>query len=254
MKALLEEQSVEKDEAEAFRARLKYNQANSSTIDLDDKMKGIVTSILKGDITAKKASEVYHIDRETIKRKINEFIKEDSSLFRQYIEYLEKSGRDYTSINFRGLLVQMIRNNMSQSEMAQEYGIPARTVSRELEKIGKSEAEEDKKLFNIAKIYADKKMRREKLSVYEIDLYTKILDEEFGEIAIIEPDAISKDDIEIQKLEEFVREAEEYQHNGMTIQQVADKMNVGISTIRRHKLKLEELRKKKEINEQIEGR
>jgi len=244
---LLEKQINEPNEAEKFRDRLKCNMVNSTTIDLDDKIKTIVIRILKGELSAKQAEKEYHIDRETIRRKINQFVQEDESLLVEYIEYLKKSGEDYSGINFKGLIISMIKQNLSQSQMAKRYKIPARTISRELEKLSQSKDEKDSKLYKIAKNYSRKKMLRERIPESEIELYATTLDEMFGEIEVVRIDEPSKDDAEICRLEKFLAQVEEYRAQKMTAQEIATKMGVTISTIRRNRLKLLELTNKKQI-------
>ncbi len=242
------------EEAKQFRERLKYNKINSTTIDLDEKMKEIVRAILKGEMTAKEASDKYHIDRETIRRKINQQIAEDDSLIQEYVAYVNKNGRDYSRINFTGLIVHMIKRNFSQSEMAKAYAIPTRTISREIEKLKKSSDPKENELYEIAKRYADKKMKRAEISEDKLQNVQKQLDEMFGDIPIIEVDAKTKDEIEIERLEKFCEQVDIYQAQGMQTQEIAEKMKSSISTIRRNRLKLAELKKKEEINEKIEGR
>ena len=183
-----------------------------------------------------------------------ELVKEGNTLLKEYIEYLNKSGKDYSRINFKGLIIKMICENLSQSEIANAYGIPARTVSRELEKIGKSNLEEDKQLYKIAKKFSDRKMKREIIAEDELNKYRNILEELFENIEIINLDAESKDDIEIHNLEQFLEQVKRYEQKGYNLLQISEELGVGVSTIRRRKLKLEELEVKKDIIQREEGR
>lgn len=208
--------------------------------------------ILKGEITAKQAKAQYQIDGETIRRKINEFVQEDSSFLKEYIAYQNRKGYDYGKINFKGLFVYIIRNDLSQSEAARELDIPSRTISRELEKLGESEEPKDIKLYEIAKICAERKMKRIPLNEFEKALYTRLLDEMFGDIPVIDMNMKSKTEQEIERLEEFMKAVQCLQEQGKTAEQVADAMQTSISTIRRNRLKLEELKNTKQMREQIE--
>lgn len=208
--------------------------------------------ILKGEITAKQAKALYQIDGETIRRKINEFVQEDDSFLREYIAYQNRKGYDYGKINFKGLFVYIIRNDLSQSEAARELGIPSRTISREVEKLGESKNPKDIKLYEIAKICAERKMKRIPLNEFEKALYTKLLDEMFGDIPVIDMDMKSKTEQEIERLEEFMKAVQYLQDQGKTAEQVAEAMQTSISTIRRNRLKLEELKNTKQMREQIE--
>lgn len=252
LKKLIESEVQESEEANEFKERLKYNKANSTAIELDDFMKALVKCILRGDITAEEASRQHHIDTETIRRKINEFVETDSSFLKEYIDYQNKKGYDYGNINFKGLIVYLIRHDLSQSEAASTFGIPSRTISREIEKLGKSEVPEEVKLYEIAKICAEKKMKRVPLLELEKTLYARLMDEMFGEIPVIDINMKSKKDLEIERLEEFEKQVQYFQSQGLTAEQVAEKMEVSVSTIRRNHLKLEELKSTKRMKGEIE--
>lgn len=251
LKELLENELQGENEASSFRERLRYNQANSIAIELDSFMRSIIINILKGKTTAKAVEAQYGIDSETIRYKINEFMQSNKNFLREYIAYLNKKGHDYEYINFTGLIAEMIKSDMSQSEMAREFGIPSRVISREIEKLGKSDEPEEVKLYDIAKIYADKKMRRIPLSRFERALYTRLVDEMFGDVPII--NERSRTDIEIERLEAFMRQVQEYRDQGLTVEQVAEELETSVSTIRRNRLKLEELKNKKRIQAELES-
>lgn len=251
LKTMLEGEIVEQTESNRFRERMRLNRA-SSAIALDKEIESMVISVLKGDITAKQAGDLLHINTETMRRKIDEFVQKDKKYLRLYLDYRSKSAIDYGRINFKGLIVYMLKHDMSQTEVADEYVIPARTISREIEKLGESSEEKDVKLYNIAKICADRKMRKQKLSRYESDLYSKMLDELFPNIPVIDFDNKSPLELEIERLEKFCKQVELYQSQKMTAEQIAKKMNTSISTIRRNKLKLQELKRQKEYKSDLE--
>lgn len=237
-----------KSEKQKFQESLKVSKTNSDAGEaLEKYMDKIIISILKGEITAKQASVDTGYDRETIRRKINEFVFKNNLFIKEYIQYLNKSGRDYSGINFKGLIIQMMKLNISQSEMAIRSGIPPRTVSRELEKIGKSTQENDRILYEIAKRYSENKMKRIIMSTREIERLEEYLDQLFGEVPIIEEDAKSKEELEIERLTEFLTQVDKYQNEGMTIKDIAKKMQVGVSTIRRNRLRLEALKELRKV-------
>ncbi|MCI9087109.1 MAG: hypothetical protein HFJ32_00895 [Clostridia bacterium] len=215
-------------------------------------MKSIVMQILKGEMTANQAKEQYQIDRETIRRKINEFVQEDSNFLREYVDYQNRKGYDYGKINFKGLIIYIIRNDLSQSEAARDLDIPSRTISRELEKLGESEDPKDIKLYEIAKICAERKMKRIPLNEFEKALYTSLLEEMFGDIPVIDIDMKSKTEQEIERLEAFMQAVQYLQGQGKTAEQVAAEMQTSISTVRRNRLKLEELKNTSQMRKQIE--
>lgn len=234
------------EEEQSLQKVLEDNKA-SCVVELDEKVKGIIIQILKGEISARQASEMYGIDRETLRRKAEELANSSPEYIQYYIRYKSKRG-DFSGINFRRLFIEMIENGMSQTEIAEKYEIPARTMSRELEKIGKSEDEYDEKLYNIAKIYAEKMMRRQNFTEYEKRLYYRILNEVKENSQFISIENEPTEEIRFRELQEFKAEVKQLENQGMTRQQIAKKLGIGVSTIRRRLLELEEqegLREKK---------
>lgn len=217
----------------------------SSTRELDDPMKQIVISILKGKLSAREASKLYGIDRETLRRKAEELANSSPEYIKYYINYKSKRG-DYSGIDFRRIFIEIIEFNESQTEAAERYGIPTRTMSRELEKIGKSEDEQDRRLYDIAKIHAEKKMKKKEFSESESRLYESILSEIKEKSKFITLNDEELETKKIRELREFKAEVEQLEDRGMNKHQIADEMHIGVSTIRRRLLELEEL-------EELEG-
>lgn len=218
---------------------LEENRA-SSKMKLDDNLKEILIKILKGEISAREASILYGIDRETLRRKAEELANFSPQYVKYYIQYMGKRG-DYSGINFRRLFVELIENNRTQAEIAEKYELPVRTISRELDKLGKSEEELDKKLYNIAKIFAEKHMKHEEISIHERKRYSIVLEEikkKNNLISIKDEDSEEKSLRELKKFKELV---ERLRKKGLTEEKIAKKLEIGVSTIRRRLLKLEEL-------------
>ena len=226
------------EEKQIMESTLENNKENSATLKLNEALKDAVIQILKGEISARKASQIYGIDRETLRRKAEELANSSPEFIQEYVKYKSKRG-DYSAINFRRLFIIMIEEEMSQTEVANEYGIPARTMSRELEKIGKSNLEYDKKIYDLAKIYAQKRIRKEELSIFERRLYGNIIEEVEG---YIPKNIVLEVEDPIKKLEDFLEEVQSLKEEGLTMQEIAEKMNTSISTIKRNKLRLEELK------------
>ena len=227
--------------AKEFRKKLKENHG-SSRLPLDKNMENMVIAILNGKITETQAHELYHIDRETIRRNIHALAQREPKYLEAYLKYCNKSKIYYANINFKGLIVHMLKNDMSQSEMAEKYGISPRKISREIAKLSKSSDSRDITLYKLAKICADKKMKKEDLTEKELIQYRELLDSLFPDIKIIEEGSKSDIEREIEQLEGFCDEVQEYKAKGMTQEEIAKAMKTSISTIRRKKLKLKELK------------
>ncbi len=225
------------EELEQLEIILKDNKDNSSTIDLEGNVKEAVIRILKGEISIRQASKDYKIDRETLMRKTEELANASPEYVKYYIQYKAKRG-DYSGINFRRLIIEMIENGISQTVIAKEYGIPVRTMSRELQKLEKSDDKRDIKLFDIAKIYAEKMIRHEELSVYEQRLYGSSIEELKQDTKFTAINIESNEEKRNKELQDFKLKVQELRAKGMTNVQIANELGVGVSTIRRRMLEV----------------
>lgn len=226
-----------KQELEQLEDVLKNNKANSTTVTLEGNVKEAVIRILKGEISARQASQDYNIDRETLSRKTEELANASPEYIKYYIKYKSKRG-DYSGINFRRLIIEMIEEGITQTEIASKYNIPVRTMSREIQKLEQSDDDRDLKLFDIAKIYAEKKIKHEKITVYEQHLYESIIeglkkDSKFTTISL-ESDGERRN----RELQEFKLKVQELRTKGMTNGQIAEELGVSVSTLRRRMLEL----------------
>lgn len=221
---------------------LKYNKANSSTKEVTDlEMKNICERILQGEIGIIEAAQTMGLHKQTFHEKLVDHINNSNSqsLKTRYIEYMKKRKPDYSFINFKALVIEMIDSNMSQSQIADEYGIPARTISREIEKLHNEEGYND--LYKIAKEFSQRKMKREEFSEFELFLVKNTL-KDFDEGSVIIADYIPKEVLEHRKNKEILQKLE--QIDG-TQKEKAEKLGISISTIRRARVRVEEYEKRK---------
>lgn len=216
---------------------LKENKANSSAIDLDGNVKAAVIRILKGEISIRQASKDYNIDRETLMRKTEELANASPEYVKYYIKYKAKRG-DYSGINFRRLIIEMIEDGISQTKIAKEYDIPVRTMSREIQKLENSDDKRDIKLFDIAKIYAEKMIKHEELSDSEQRLYGSIIEELKQDTKFTAINIESNEEKRNKELQDFKLKVQELRAKGMTNVQIAKELGVGVSTIRRRMLEV----------------
>ncbi|MGN1327536.1 MAG: hypothetical protein ACI4VQ_05645, partial [Clostridia bacterium] len=92
------------EEYQLLQGVLENNKANNTT-ELEGQVKEIVIRILKGEISARQASEQYGIDRETLRRKVEELANSSPEYIQYYIRYKSKRG-DFSGINFRRLFIE----------------------------------------------------------------------------------------------------------------------------------------------------
>lgn len=245
---LMVEEMCTLEESKELQRILESNKKESTTVELEESLKEAIIKVLKGEMSAKQASKEYGINSETLRRKAEELANASPEYIKYYIEYKGKRG-DYSGINFRRVIIEMIENNMTQIEIAGKYGIPIRTVSRELEKIGKSEDEQDKKLYRTAKMYAEKKEKHQEISLYEQKTFGEFFEKLKQKNKFVVLGQESDSEKRKKELIEFTQKVNELKKSGMTNEQIAKQLGVGISTIRRRTLELKEIREIEEKDE-----
>lgn len=199
--------------------------------------------ILDGKLGIVEASMQLGMHKQTFHKKLVEYINgtDDMELKRKYITHQEERNPDYSFINFKALFIEMVNEEVSQSELAKRYGIPARTVSRELEKLKNEEGYET--LYAMAKVMADRMMKRQGFSDYERFLMQANLDA-LDEGPVIVNNSISKEEREYNRAKELLEKASTIKG---TKEEIAKSLGVGVSTLRRAKRKIDEYEKKQEM-------
>lgn len=232
------------EQREKLEKILAQNKSGLQRKEIDEERLGkIVERLLNGEIkTLNEAKELYlrtgeDIDQQTFKENIVAYVNasNDNELKRSYIEYEARRHPDYSHINFKALFIEMISEEASQTDLAAKYGIPPRTISRELAKLGNDE--DYKPIYEIAKELSKRKMQKANAkydtSLFEplerILIQTTLENYDEGEVIISNPKTEAEKKYEKAKsLLEQVK-----QLNTPTIKEAAEKLGVSISTIRR---------------------
>lgn len=209
------------EQREKLERVLSYNKSELQKKAIDEKrLSTIIKGLLTGNIpTLNEAKSLYlkkgeKIDLQTFKENIVEYINSsnDDELKREYIEY-----------------------EASQTDMATKYGIPPRTISRELAKLENDE--EYKPIYEIAKELAKRKMQKANAkydtSLFEplerILIQTTLENYDEGEVIISNPKTEAEKKYE--KAKSLLERVE--QLHAPTIKEAAGELGVSISTIRR---------------------
>lgn len=234
------------DKSDKFLAALKKNKKNSTGIVISKEViKGISQRLCDREITIKEAAATINIDEETLKEKIFQFLNdpENVGLAKRYITYQATIHPDYSHINFKALIVQMMKDDVTQTQIAAEYGIPARTISREIEKL-KNETEYEL-LYKICKEYSYRKMQKKPFSQFELLLLHKVIDEyDNGEPIIVEGGK-DKRRLKYEEAKKVLNMAAKI--NG-TEKEKAKKLGVSVSTLRRYRIFVEQYEREREIS------
>ena len=231
---------------QAFEQAIRDNKANSTQVTIPDEiLKQVCLDVCDRKDNIRTIATRMKIDEDTLKEKIFQFLSKPEHLVlaRKYIEYQAMLHPDYSYINFKALIVEMMKNNQSQSQIAEEYGIPARTLSREIEKLKQEEGYE--RLYDICKEYSYRKMKRKPFTEFERLLMQTVIEEYGDEGPIIVEGGSDKKKMQYEKAKQNVEKAE--QING-TEQEKAKALGISISTLRRNRIFVEKYEKEQEIS------
>lgn len=217
-------------ELEKFEAILQYNIEMNLSVNIpEQQMKEVIDKILSREITVEQASTYLHIDKLTLTSHMEQYILKSGNkeLQEKYKKYKQSLHPNYSHINFKALLIEMLRTQSSQAEIANKYDIPARTISRKLEKLKDDEYYKD--LYEMCKEANYRNITGKKFTTFEIELINRLLDKYNEGNVIIEN---SKSDIEkrYEKSKKIVQLAESTEG---TFSEKANAVGLSQSTLRR---------------------
>lgn len=96
---------------------------------------GKIEEILLGKTTRKKLIKELKIDRVTLNNKIQELIVHNPELYHRFIAKFPYMPREYTHINWRAMLIDIMKKGYTKFEAADQYEINDRTIARKVYKV-----------------------------------------------------------------------------------------------------------------------
>ena len=225
-----------------FEDRLLHNKELSKVKIPEEDIRGAFLRLVNGEKGLKDLAVELSIHYQTLRERIIEYVNnsQDEEIKRRYVEYKQKTNPDYSFINFKALVIEMIREDISQSEIARRYGIPPRTVSRELEKLKDDEYYQP--LYRIGKEHSERKMKRKPFTSLETYLIDNTLSG-FDEGDVIIDDSIPKSKLEYLKQKKILERADSIEG---TNKDKAKVLGISVSTLRRMRIKVAEYEKLEE--------
>lgn len=233
---------------QAFEQAVRNNKINSTEVTIpEETLRQVCLDICDKKECLRAIATRLKVDEETLRTKLFTFLSKEEHLVlaRKYIAYQATLHPDYSYINFKALIIEMMKTNQSQSQIAEEYGIPARTLSREIEKLKQEEGYE--RLYDICKEYSYRKMKRKPFTEFEQLLMQTVIEEYSDEGSIIIEGGSNKKKMQYERAKQNVEKADKI--NG-TEQERAKALGISISTLRRNRIYVEKYEKAQEIGTQ----
>ena len=236
------------EELQKFERIVQHNIKSSIMVNVNEQdLVDTMDKLFENQITMEQAYTGLNIDRLTFKERLEEYVinSKDKELTKKYIEYESRMRPDYSHINFKALLIEMVKTNSSQAEIANEYGIPARTIGREIEKLKSDKSYGD--LYAVCKEHACRKLQKSEFSIFEKEIVNRLLDK-YNEGPIIIKNAKTKEEKEYERIKNIINIANNATGN---LKQKAEQAGVSESTLRRMKIWIKNYEKKEELKEEM---
>lgn len=166
-----------------FKESLSVSRESSGRIIITDTLKNLLIELMKGKISKNEVMNLTGIgDKQTIEIKIQEIVSENPELTLLYQEYMSRKNTNFNGYNFRPEAIEMLRNDYSQSFMAEKIGINRRSFSTKMKKL--AQENEDNILGKLLLEHADRQMKRQKVDSFELVKINMKLDQYEEEVPV----------------------------------------------------------------------
>ena len=118
-----------------------------------------IEQVIKGENTRTKLIKDLKIDRVTLNRKIQELLVYNPNLYHEFISKFPYMPREYTHINWRAMLIDIMKKGYTKNEAEEQYEVSSRTISRKVYEVEK----EDKDIVSLYREVSKYRKRKEKL-------------------------------------------------------------------------------------------
>jgi len=98
-----------------------------------------IEQVIRGETTRTKLIKELKIDKVTLNNKIQELITCNPELYYSFIKKFPYIPREYTHINWRAMLIDIMKRGYTKSEAEEQYGISNRTIARKVYKVQESD-------------------------------------------------------------------------------------------------------------------
>lgn len=98
-----------------------------------------IRDVIDGKCTRIELQKRYHMDRITLNSKIQELYVHNIELYMEFTKKFPYIPREYTHINYRAMIIDIMKKGYSKKQAAEQYGIHDRTISRKIHIVEKTD-------------------------------------------------------------------------------------------------------------------
>lgn len=208
--------------------------------------------VVSKKMTLEEMAKLYNTDVKTLKQKIEDLASNDIEWNKLFSEYYGKRN-DYNGYDFKSEMIQMLEEDMSQTQMAKKIGIPRETLTTKINQLSDND-----ELKQELKKHSTRKKNHRKLSPEE-KLKLMIFVDEYREMNNIEKSREyeatkgSKVEQRLFYLNQILNLYNDIKENypDLNEKQISEQLDFDPSTIRRYKREKELLTSLREKDMEI---
>lgn len=227
-----------------FKETYKIERENSGKIIITNALKEILIELLKGNITKKDVMNKTGIaDKNTVELKVKELVSLNPELKLLFEEYITRKNTNFNGYNFRAEAVDMLRNDYSQSQMAEKIGVNRRSFSTKIKKL--QEENSDNKLGKLLKEHAERKMKRLEITSerkIEINFILDEYEEEYP-VGLARYEKRNPIEVRLETITKVLKTIDELLESGVTLKQLSEEKVISESSYRKYREEADSLSK-----------
>lgn len=236
-----------------FKESLKVRREKSGEIIITEQLQNLLIELMKGNISKKELMEITHIgDKGTVELKIQEIVATNPELKPLYNDYVGRKQENFEGYEFRAEAVEMLRNDYSQSFMAEKIGVTRRSFSKKMKEL--QEKNGDNILGKLLREHAERKMKKIPITDDILLTINLSLDEYEQQYPVGLARYEKRNTLEVRRenIQKVVSLIDRLRMDGITLKELNKRKVISESNYRRYRLELDELSQILDGNEEKE--
>ena len=192
--------------------------------------------VVNKQMTLEEMAKLYNMDVKTLKQKIENLVSTDIEWNKLFSEYYGKRN-DYNGYDFKSEMIEMLTEDLSQTQMAKKIGIPRETLTTKINQL-----DDDDELKQELKNHSTRKKNHRKLSDEEklklmifVDEYRKKNNiEKSQEYEATKGSKVEQRLFYLTQILNLYNDVKE-NYPGLNEKQISEQLDFDPSTIRRYK-------------------
>lgn len=132
-----------------------------------EEFESLIRDIIEGNRSKASVIKELQTESRTFNNKIQELSVRNPELYREFITVHPYKPKERKDINIQGLVIEMLKSDLTVAEMSEKYQISYRSISRKILQLKKSDNPKDVELYELYKSIARKRSTSRKPSLEE---------------------------------------------------------------------------------------